>query len=481
MKKYHEIFFSSVVAFFVFISFNSCKKINEATQLGDDLIPPIDNVNTFETSFKTETNNSLFKDSTRLRYNDDVALGHISNDPEFGQTNASVYFNILPVIPGGSSPKTNPFLHKDSVVAIDSVVLSLSYRGNYGDTDAMQTVRIFEIAQTSNFSNDSGYKFTQPDIQTEGGQLGSKTFAISSLNDSIPLIRKRDTTRVGNVLRIPLTNTLGERFARYDTSNSSNGGFRSDSIFFKLFRGLAIKADATGNGLAYFNLSDQAKTKLTVYFRVKKNGIIDTTATDFYHLTNGQANIINRTPANGYANYLTNTTADDDKIYLQSEPGSLASIKIPALDTFRNNIIHRAELIITRLPTSPGDKFIAPPALFLDKVTALDTAYSIFDDVAASSDGSVNFNVFGGILRSDNTYRFNITRHVQNIITKKDQNNTLRLYAPLRTIIYTTTGSTSKREVSIFPQVAFGRVVLAGGSHIDLSSRMRLRVIYSKL
>ncbi|MFN2437679.1 MAG: DUF4270 family protein [Chitinophagaceae bacterium] len=481
MKKYHEILFSSFVAFFIILSFNSCKKINEATQLGDDLIPPIDNVNTFEISLKTITNNSLFNDSTKLRFTDDVALGHISNDSEFGRTSASVYFNILPVIPPGSSPKIYPFFNKDSNLVIDSVILSLSYRGNYGDSNSMQTVRVFEIAQTSNFSDDSGYKFTQPDIQTTGGQLGAKTFAINTLNDSVQLIRKKDTTRVGNVLRIPLNKTLGERFALYDTSNSSIGGYRSDSIFFRLFRGLAVKADATGNGLAYFNLSDQAKTKLIVYFRVTKNGITDTTSTDFYHLTNGQANIINRSPANGYASYLNNTTADDDKIYLQSEPGSLASIKIPGLDTLRNHIIHRAELIISMLPSSPDNKFIAPPALFLDKITSPDSAYSILDDVAASSDGSVNFGVFGGLLKLNNTYRFNITRHVQSIITKKDPNSTLRLYAPLRTIIYTTTELTSKREVSVLPQIAFGRVVLAGGSFADPSLQMRLRVVYSKL
>ncbi|HVE60524.1 MAG TPA: hypothetical protein VNA26_01805, partial [Chitinophagaceae bacterium] len=77
--------------------------------------------------------------------------------------------------------------------------------------------------------------------------------------------------------------------------------------------------------------------------------------------------------------------------------------------------------------------------------------------------------------------RFNITRHVQSIITKKDPNSTLRLYAPLRTIIYTTTGSANKREVSVSPQVAYGRVVLAGGSFADPSLRTRLRIVYSKL
>jgi hypothetical protein len=344
----------------------------------------------------------------------------------------------------------------------------------------MQTVRVFEISQTSDFNRDSGYKFNHPNFQTTGGQLGSKTFVLNSLNDSIPIQRK-DTTKIANVLRIRLDNSLGQRFAAYDTTNTPNGGFNSDSIFLKLFRGLAIKADVSGNGLAYFNLSDQAKTKLTVYFKVTKNGVIDTTSADFLHLTNGQANIINRTPANGYASYLGNATADDDKIYLQSQPGSFASVKIPELDNFPNSIVHLAELIITKLPTSQDDIFLAPPALFLDKVNSLDTAYSLFDDIAASPDGSVNFGSFGGLLRTNNTYRFNITRHVQSIITKKDANNILRLYAPLRNIIYTTTGSTNKREVSILPRVAFGRVLLAGGSYVDPSLGMRLRIIYSKL
>ncbi len=269
MKKFHEILFSSFVAFFILNTFNSCKKINEATQLGDDLIPAIDNVNTFEAYFKTLTNNALFNDSTKLRYNDDVALGHISNDLDFGETNASVYFNIVPSNTPGGGAKTYPFFNKDSNLVIDSVILSLSYRGNYGDSNSMQTVRVFEIAQTSDFSRDSSYKFNHSSIQTTGGQLGLKTFAISSLNDSIPIHRK-DTTKVANVLRIRLDNSLGERFAGYDTTKTSNGGFNSDSIFFRLFRGLAVKADASGNGLVYFNLSDPAKTKLTIYFKVRK-------------------------------------------------------------------------------------------------------------------------------------------------------------------------------------------------------------------
>jgi hypothetical protein len=74
----------------------SCRKINEATTLGDDLVPEVDNINTFETTFPVETNNVLLNDTAKLIYDDPVALGNITDDPEFGKTNAAVYFQINP-------------------------------------------------------------------------------------------------------------------------------------------------------------------------------------------------------------------------------------------------------------------------------------------------------------------------------------------------------------------------------------------------
>lgn len=39
--------------------FFSCTKINEATELGDDLIPAVDNVNTFDTTLTVHLRFSL--------------------------------------------------------------------------------------------------------------------------------------------------------------------------------------------------------------------------------------------------------------------------------------------------------------------------------------------------------------------------------------------------------------------------------------
>ncbi|NDF97585.1 MAG: DUF4270 family protein [Chitinophagia bacterium] len=327
------------------------------------------------------------------------------------------------------------------------------------------------------------YRYNQPAFATRGPELGSKSYQIKQLDDSIPFIRKRDTSKLAGVIRIPLSAQLGARFANYDTSTTSNGGFRSDSMFLSLFRGLAIRADNSGNALTYFSPSD-IKTKLIVYYRVQKNGTIDTTLTEFYHSRGGQANLVSRTPGGNYAQYLANNQQSDDKVFLQSSPGSYATINIPGLDTLQNAIIHRAELIVTPLETAQNAYFFHPKALFLDRINARRDTALLFDFDMNTRDNFSSFSYdyarFGGLLLRDSTYKFDITRYVQRIVTNDSANFTLRIQAPLRTYAY----STLYRRVSqlaISDQVAYGRIVIAGGNFINPAKRLRLRVVYSKL
>jgi Domain of unknown function (DUF4270) len=485
-RRWVASFFLGLAGILFLIS--SCKKTNEATDLGGDLIPPVDNVNTFETSFAVESDNLLFSDTTKILSNDLVAIGHVSNDPEFGQTHADAYFSVSPSAEEGKYP----FNDRDSL-EIDSVVLSLRYTGSFGDTNAMQTVRVFEIAQNSGFVDSVIYKYNDAnDFSTTGAELGYKTFALSSLNDSLTVINgETDTAKVGNVLRIRLNTELGRRFSNYDTAYGPNGGFNKDSIFNTLFRGLAIKADASGNGLGYFDLFDKTNTKLSVYFRTTINGVKDTSTADFVHFTRaisanvshpgGVANTVKRTPAGGWATYLNNGQSLDDKIYLQSAPGSYGSLRIPGLDTFSNNVIHIAELIIYRVPSASEDIFTPPSQLMLDRInSAKDSVFNLENDLQITQGASVPFTLFGGQLKSDNTFRFNISRYVQGVVTKKEPNNILRLYAPLTASVYAK-NLNQIITLQVLDRIADGRVVLAGGNYGDPAMRMRVRIIYSKI
>lgn len=495
MNNKNLVFSFFAIISMLLIGFVSCKKINEATELGGGLIPPIDNITTFETYLDVETDNKLFNDTTKVYGSDYLTLGHIASDPDFGSTHANAYFDL-----GRPAYMTNPFINKDSVVGIDSVVLSLSYVAAYGDTNSLQTLRVYEMAQNSGFQDTAYYKYNQADFLTTGAELGSKTFQINKLDDSVLHIRKRDTTKLANVIRIPLTTSLGQRFSLYDTTNTANGAYRTDSLFKKIFKGLAIVADNSGNALTYIDANDDAKTKLTVYVRLKNGGNIDTTVVDFFHYsgsysyypyyqggkpTVGQANPITRTAGGNWASYLANASTNEDRVFLQSIPGSYASLKIPGLDTFKNCVIHRAEIIMTPLRTTQDGLYTHPPALFLDRVnTAADTAFTFDADMTISMSGaafSYDYSLFGGTIKSDSTYRFNLSRYVQNMVTKKAANQTLRLYAPVRAFNYSS-GLGVSNQFYVADRAAYGRIVLAGGSYAVVpEKRMRMRVVYSKL
>ena len=452
------------------IIFSSCKKINQATELGDNLVPAVDNVHTFEVALNSITQNKLFDDTAKVLYNDLVALGDM-DDPEFGHTHANIDFNITP-----SALGTYPFINTDSL-NIDSVVLSLAYVAAYGDTvnNGMQTLHVFEIAPNTGFNDTTLYKYTDPatDFPTTGPDLGSATFSIKNLKDTVTLIRGTDTTHVNNVVRIKLDNSLAVRLAQYDTTN----GYKSDSLFRSLFAGFAIKADPVGNALSYFNVSDITNTKLTVYFRYGKN---DTTSFNYYHAVNGQTNYIDRQNGGNYLAYLNSGAGD--AIYLQSAPGSYATIVIPSLDNFGNKVIHRAEILAEKIPSLSDDIFTAPSQLMLDRKnkSAPDTIFMLQNDLIADATRNIGFSSFGGKLLPDNTVRYNISRYIQSIITKHFPNDTLRIYAPLRTNVFNSNLGLSI-SIHVIDAIAKGRIVLGGGSYADSTKRLRLRIIYSDL
>lgn len=453
----------------------SCTKLNSPTELGGELLPAVDNINTFDTTLNVLASYHPFNDSSKHLLGENMALGQLT-DPEFGNTTADMYFNLSSANYGSS-----PFTSKDAVVGIDSVVLSLSYVYGYGDTTSsgQLTVAVSEINANNGFNDTTLYRFDHPGFTT-GAVLGSKSFSIPSLKDSITLIRKTDTTKVANVLRIRLNNTLGTQLSGFDTTN--NGAYKNDSLFRLAFRGLAVKTTSasTPGALAYFNLS-QPNSALTVYFRVQKNGVIDTASANFVHSTFSQANSIVRTPGGSYLANLNQ--ANPRRIYIQSSPsGSYAGITVPDLNNFPNKIIHRAELIAYKVPSTLDNILTTPSRLLLDHIGATDTVPSVFDnDLQPTTDGGfANLSGFGGTLRSDNSYRFNITRYVQGIVTRQEHNDTIRLYAPLRSNLHS---KTLGQVISVpnLNYIAAGRVVLAGPGFVDPAYRMRLYIIYSNL
>lgn len=477
----------------VAIVFSACKKINEATELGGGLIPPVDNITTFDTLLTVQAFNDTFglaNDSQYLAKNEEFFLGKINNDPFFGQTDARLFFELKPQFFKYS------FANRPDSLFIDSVVLVLGYVETYGDTNTAQTVNVYELDQSNNFRSDTAYLIRKSDL-TYSNLLGSRTFIPRTLDDSVKAFR--DTT--SNQLRIRLDNSFGTRLLSYDSAG--NGAYAGDSLFRQRFKGFALQSMGAGNAVMGFDLTS-FNTKLAIYYRYDKRVVstvqkLDTTVAYFTFSGNcAAANFVKRdysgTPTLASIN---NGSAPDPILYLQNSPGTFANLKLTGLAGLSNRVIHRAELIVEQLYDISDSTFRPPDYLYLD---AYDPTISnnykfrtIPYDLSYTSSGVLNLGAFGCIpVRSiDNfgnpirQWKFNISRYVQHVLTGTQTLYDLRLSAPfsLNEQFGIPPGTDANVGILINPAIVKGRVRVVGNTGpLDTNPRrLRLRLIYSKL
>lgn len=473
------------------IVFSSCRKINDATTLGADLIPVVDNINTFDTSISVQTFNGLFdsfSDSQRLERSEEFFLGKINNDPLFGGTDARMFLELKPTI------YKYAFARKDSL-EIDSVVLVLNYVETYGDTLVPQTVNVYEIDQNPSqpFKSDSVYLIRKEHF-SYSNLLGTRTFLPAVLNDSV--FAKKDTTK--NQLRIKLNNSFGQRLLDYDSTSGTNGAYASDSAFKTKFKGFALRSTSSGNAVMGFDLGG-TNTKLAIYYRYPKaGGLGRDTVVDYFRFTtlSAAANYIERNHTIGEISTVQGPT-EDNLVYIQNTPGSFARIKIPDLLTIGNRLIHRAELIVEQVHDNNNTDTIFPapeflyldafdPTIILPKKQFRTIPYDLtFDgsDYNRSSFGSFPINTVDGSGNKIKVWKFNISRYVQHVLTGTSTLYDLRLSAPYSVREeYGTPPLVTDQTLVLFPNlngIVKGRVRVGGGNHT--TQRMRLRLIYSKI
>lgn len=481
------------IAIAILFSVLACTKI-ETTTIGSGLIPPIDGVTTLDTKLEVLTKNFFDSSSNDLRVykSDDHVIGVINNDAVFGKTVAEAYFELKPTsykysFPGGAS------------IIPDSAVLILSYKGVYGDTIIPQNWEVRELAET--LQNDSAYPVSKHFDAIN--VLGSKNIDITTLEDSLHY----GFEDASNQIRIKLDQSFANRLIQqYDSTNA----YSNDSLFRLNFKGFAVipAAGSQGNALIRVNLLD-SNTKLAVFYSYKiPDSVNRSSEVSYFRFSAGSATI----PVSGSANYikrdyngskfsnsLTNTDINDSLLYIETSPGTFATVKIPGLDTLKNSIIHRAELTVYQSPeVSYVNPLLTPPRFLL--LSSYDSAdkvkTNIPNDFVVSASSGMNTTTFGGYLFERNVpgygvakaYSFDVSRYVQGIVTRKDKNLTLRISAPSNdSLRYTdpypaTTPSTWYITPTSANNVANGRVVLKGGgaNQGDLL-RMYLRIIYSRI
>ncbi len=469
----------------------SCTKI-DTTTLGTDVIPIVDNINTFADTLDITSTQHIFDDTVKIFRTENHLLGK-TNDPLFGQTTASMFFEM--------KPSFFPYFFGqtlDTIIGLDSVVLALSFKGIYGDSSIPQTLEVSEVALNTGGLWDSVYQSRPLSYEpATSGFLASTTIDIRDLKNQIKFSNNEDSA--SNQIRIKLPYArMSQIFLMDSTGISGNNGFYNDSIFKTKFRGFGVRSVAGGNALMYINLND-ANSRLEFHYRKRKNNVVDTTYSSF-RIVNG---IASGTPTVTANHVIRNRPAFlADHIYLQTTPGTYALLKVDSLDVFKrtNRIVHRAEIFMQQIPDNfiTDSIFPAPNFLYLDlrdstaavkyKPIYFDLNPSVFYNPDNGSGvyypGQIDFASFGGYQRrrtdeatrrSVAYYNFNVTRYIQRMLIDNSTNYTMRLFSPY-TLLYSQYSST---VIPYNNSIGFGRVRVGGGSHSD--HPMKMVVIWSKI
>lgn len=482
-----------VWAFVMLLIFSGCTRIT-TTDVGAGLIPPIDGITTLDTTFSVITDTYDDQDTIRVYKSDTHALGVINNDPIFGKSYASLFFEVgangYPYFMTGT---------KDSI-KVDSAVLILSYRSAYGDSMQPLKLNVYEINTLMGQFRDypSNYPNVSPITYNSTPLAPTQTVDIRRLGDSV--INRFELSK--NQIRIKLNSNFAKRMILdYDSTNA----YKSDSIFRTYFNGFAVIPDPStpANAFLHINLAD-TNTKLALYYTTATSAstVRDTVVSylRFNAQTSGHANFITRNRTGSeIANHISTTPKSDSLVYVQTMPGTGARIRVPGLQSLSNRIIHRAEMIIEQVPdlAHPGvDNQMTPPRYLM--LSIYDSLYqhkrNIPNDFVVSSLSGPNISEMGGYTTYKSTqgfdqvaaYNFNISRYVQGIATRADTSFNLILTAPSNDSLYYSAAypnTSTKQNYFMTPNYANnagnGRVRLGGGTNVRF--RMRLRIVYSKI
>lgn len=391
---------------------------NDPNDLGMELLPSTDLIEVRNTTDRSSISAYTFTDGpVRTDRPVNSLLGSL-NDPIFGTStiNFAAHFRLRDLPDYGTN------------TVVDSVKLYLYYRIVYGDTVTPQVFRIYELESPifTDTTNAGGVSSTVPYYQTVDLKAKASDYVLAE-RFFTPAVRLDSATQdtMYQLIAITLDKSLGEKLANATPQQMAN-----NDAFLNYFRGLLIEAETrTTAGGSIISLetifpNQYDGSALAVYYdndenKNKENP--DTLMYQAYWITPQSARVnsiehdYTGTP---FEANLNSETGNDSLIYIQATGGLRSKIHIEGLNSWRdssNVMINRAELVF-QIDTLASDvkKFPPPSQLYLRYINP-------DGQEAWPADFVFNQNYYGGNLRSDYTYRFNITQHMQNII--QDQND----------------------------------------------------------
>lgn len=455
MKKEHAAIYKSVIGFAcMVITFWSCT--DELTKVGLGILPTGDLVTVGKVIEKETIKSFTFVDEKQRTDKPAYNLLGTFNDPVFGKTTAdfACQFRLTGY----------PDFSKNAQV--DSLVLSLLYMDVYGDTKTPQKIKVYELASDLNF-DEKYYQDVNLKALAKGEILAdlnyTPKFKLDSLSNKYGSTKKNPKDTVVQELRIKMSPKLIEKLFKADSLTLSN-----NDRFLNYFKGLYIEAGDIAQGGAIMGIYALASgSRLDMFYHNSEKDSLYFT----YKINDNSARVnrfyhdYSRTT---FAGNLNQSVNQDSLIYLQTTGGLRSKIFIPDLENWTTLIpdykssdklaINQAELIF-QVDTIVSDttKYVLPKQLVL---TAIGTDSKGAPTEYLPSDVAFSSAYYGGTYNSkDKTYRFNIAKHMQEVIDKKKENYGFYL-------------------ATAFRSASFRRLALKGAKS---KAGIRLEITYSKI
>ena len=378
--------------------FSACKKptLDDTKLLPDDVLD-LRFTDTLTIEAETVSEDSLDASPATL-----CLLGSM-HDPALGYTNAGCYipFELL----------NNNLTFDDTIVTLDSVVLTLWYYNTYGEWRIPQTVEVYEMSEDL---IDSVKYFSDKVFSTYTNPVGTKTF--------IP--NTKDSLTIGNntyapSLRIKLDNSFGEKF----TSAADSSDYANNENFRNYFKGLYLSASKAGGGqgLIAFN-PYQDGVRLTLYYHT-----IEGNDTSYFFPADAPL-VVNRY-THDYRSASAVSTAGDSVVFIQGLSGLNTKFTVPNIRSLGNILINKAELVLTVIPDATGkDSIFTPPA----KLGMLMSDENGYFNGVTSDQLYPSSTIFGGNKEEETDtvtgqklikYKFNLSRYYQEVISESRTDN----------------------------------------------------------
>ena len=382
---YKKRFFFLALIFFIFYS------CDESSQLGLEVQPSSDKIEIFLNNFSQNDSLPAFVistesvDSLRSDETSSLLLGHIDTDPVFGE-NIGAFVTQIALSESNIDLGNNP--------VVDSVVMSYSYSGYYGDLSSITEIAV-------NYSDLDIYKDSvyYSNHQFSGSPSGSEDllldFTISTDTSTSP------------ILKMTLDNSIGQQIL-----DIGNSGLLDNETFQENFGLLWFNEySPTPNSIIYLNPSG-SNSNFTVYYH---NSSSDTLSLSF--VLDGDAariNLFNDKP-------LSNLVMDPSYSYVQSMAGYKSKISLENLNSIKEDLDGKAINKVT-LSFNVNDDSSYPPHENLSLVRVDSAGNNVFL-ADLSIEGASHFG--GQYLNGG--YEFNISRYFNNMLNNAAYTNELYL------------------------------------------------------